>query len=417
MSHIRCDYIDRIGIVGGKLVRTVSAVWNSKKHGQGKFDVYRIDQDGKERVRNMDYNIYNTKMFRNPKDGIERWGTPVVDLESFKCGYTHVVTDEEIVKMKECFPDFKWTFDKCIKRIGIVPLSFAFRLLLAWRKNKNVEYLVNEGLFNLVFNKTFMKMAPKKQMEVVRFIKEHLGGKNVTLAKVQTMIKLGIDEKEYDTWKSFRPLYAQVPYNAYKFLKTLEKRRCKDRLKQIEFYLDYYRMAKKAGHDMDDRYWWNPKDIKKMHDKVMEECRLIDEAKRIRMAKKLEAEEQKKKDDFEKMMKKWNGKSIKMNDIEIYVPRTYEEVDAHAKALHQCLIYADYVKKVIEKKLLLVFVSKKCKPNATAEIKRDGTIGQFYADEHSKNIFPSEVVKNLMNEWIETYKPNLKRGRKAKDAA
>ena len=128
-------------------------------------------------------------------------------------------------------------------------------------------------------------------------------------------------------------------------------------------------------------------------------------------------EEQKKKDDFEKMMKKWNGKSIKMNDIEIYVPRTYEEVDAHAKALHQCLIYADYIKKVIEKKLLLVFVSKNGKPNATAEIKRDGTIGQFYADERSKNIFPSEVVKKIMNEWIEMYKPNLKRGRKAKEAA
>ena len=414
MSHIRCSYFDSIRTVGGKLVRAVYATWDSKRHGHGSFEVYRIDTDRKERVRNMDYNFYSNYMFRDPKDGIEKWGEPVFELTAFKEGWSHPITENEIGMMKSVYPDFKWTLDKAIKRFNVVTLAFAFRLLIEWKTNSKVEYLVNDGLVYLIFNDTFKKMSSKKQVETVRFIKEKLDGRDTPLSKVAMMMKLGISEKEYDTWKEYRPFGTLVPYTAYKYMtaNSLKVNTWKKRAeweKKMQLYLDYYGMAKKAGHDMYDKYWWNPKDLRKMHDKVMKECALIEEAKKIREQQKLAEKTQKKKDDFEKLMKKWAGKTFKKGCIEIFVPQTYDEVDEHAKKLNQCLIYSDYVQKVVDKKILLVFVKMKGKPNATAEIKRDGTIGQFYADEHAKNIHPSETVKQMMNEWIEMYKPNLKR--------
>lgn len=422
MSHIRCSYFDSIRIVGGKLVRTVSATWDSKRHGHGTFDVYRIDTDRKERVRNMDYNLFSNYMFRDPKDGIEKFGEPVFELTAFKEGWSHPITENEIGTMKSLYPDFKWTLDKAIKRFDVVTLAFAFRLLTEWKTNSKVEYLVNDGLVYLIFNETFKKMSSKRQIETVRFIKEKLDGRDTPLSKVAMMMKLGISEKEYDTWKEYRPFGSLVPYTAFKYMtanpcKSHTWKKQAEWNRKMRLYLDYYRMAKKARHDMYDRYWWNPKNLRKMHDKVMKECVLIDEARKIREQQILAEKTQKKKEDFEKLMKKWAGTTFKKDGIEIFVPQTYDEVDVHAKKLNQCLIYGDYVQKVIDKKILLVFVKMKGKANATAEIKRDGTIGQFYADERKKNMFPCDAVKQMMDSWISMNKENLTKALKARVAA
>ena len=407
-DHIRCEYDDRLVMRGNMLERVVTAKWDSKRRKyKGSMDVYRLNENGVAKVRNMDYCNIGGYMFVSPKVYVERWGEPVINMEYFKFCHTHQLTEDEKELILEKYPDFKWTLDKAYKYISPT-LAYAFSLLVAWKQNKKVEYLVDAGLFYLAFNKAFSKMSHAKQMEVVRFVRDNLGGKDEPLAKVQTMMKHGLTEKQYNKWQNFRPCGKVVKYGEYLYFKKKKFKSEWDLMQFVRLYKDYEFMAKKAGHDWKDPYWLYPKDLKAMHDKVMKECELIDEARRIENEKAAAERERNKSSDYEKIARKWVEKNINTGDYEVFVPEDIKTIVRQANVLHQCLISSDYVQRVIDKRCLLVFVYKKGKPYATAEILKDGRIGQFYADERKRNIKPDENATALLNEWLSTYKPRFR---------
>ena len=407
-DHIMCNYDDRLVMRKNRLERVVTASWDSKRRkSKGKMDVFRLDEDGRIKCRNIDLCTMGGYLFVNPKVYVQSWGTPWVNMYDFRFCRTHSIKDSEKEMLIKAYPEFKWTLEKCCKRINPT-LAFAFNLLQAWKRDPNVEYLVDAGLFYLAFNKAFSKMSHAKQMEVVRFIRDNLGGRDEPLVKVKTMMKYGISEKQYTTWTNFRPDGKVVKYGEYLYFKKFKFKSEWDLMHFVRMYKDYEFMTKKAGHNWKDPYWLYPKDLKAMHDKVMKECELIDEAKRIADERLASERERNKKANYEKLARKWVEKTLKKGAFEVFVPADVKTISKQANVLHQCLINADYVQRVIDKRCLLVFVWKDGKPYATAEIFKNGTTGQFYADERKRNIKPEETAKQALDEWLDTYKPRFR---------
>ena len=110
---------------------------------------------------------------------------------------------------------------------------------------------------------------------------------------------------------------------------------------------------------------------------------------------------QKKQKNYTKAVKRYIGKRLDACGYSVYIPETVKEIRTHAKALHQCLVSADYIGKVIDGKCYLVFVVSDGKPIATAEVFKSGKIGQFYTDELDRNnCLPSAEVRGYVTEWI-----------------
>ena len=139
-------------------------------------------------------------------------------------------------------------------------------------------------------------------------------------------------------------------------------------------------------------------DLQKKHDELREEVQQLKAMKRIEELKL-------KQEKYSKVVKKLLKLKLESDGYSVYIPETIEEINAHATALHQCLITADYVSKVIRKECLLVFVRKGDTPIATAQVNKDDSIGQFYADELDRsNCLPTDEVRAVMNKWIELKK-------------
>ena len=104
-----------------------------------------------------------------------------------------------------------------------------------------------------------------------------------------------------------------------------------------------------------------------------------------------------------------------------YVPQDTDIVDRHAKALHQCLVYADYIGKMARQKCLLVFIADSAgKPVATAEILPGGKLGQFYADELGRNynkMKPSADAENALSKWLKKFNASKIKIKPRKEAA
>jgi hypothetical protein len=135
--------------------------------------------------------------------------------------------------------------------------------------------------------------------------------------------------------------------------------------------------------------------LQKKHDELREEVAKINELKRL---EKLREKQEK----YGKAVKKLIGLKFDINGYSVFVPENVEEISRQADALHQCLITADYVSKVINKECILVLVQKDGVPIATCQLLKGNKIGQFYADELDRsNCLPSDEVREVMNKWIE----------------
>ena len=167
-------------------------------------------------------------------------------------------------------------------------------------------------------------------------------------------------------------------------------------------YKDYINMARTCGHDVENAYWKYPADLRKAHDKVMREKSRMDDAKlRKRQEKYMEA------------VKKFMGKVLKVGEMDVFVPETVKEISEQAAILHQCLVTADYIGKVIDHRCVLVFITKNGRPLATAELNRNGKTVQFYGDERSVNIRPGKDADEALDKWIRTFKPRIRKQIKA----
>lgn len=392
-------YEDVITVEDGLLFRTVIAHWAAtRRHDGGCHAVYRIDENGNESCRALLYSCYSGYRIDETELKNRKWYTPGISLDFFKFGRYEQLrsfngTDAE--RICSIHPDFKYV----VQKAGEMPMAKMFNILIAWKKNHNVELLVGANLDYLALNKSFAKLTKPKQKAVLNFIRVTPGADGWSLAKINFVMNKKGTPQDFDAWQKFRPLSKVVDYRWF-------KKYGPNRDKYI-LYSDYTRMAEYCGHDMKEDYWKYPKSIKKAHDKAMKQYKLVIEAEEI-AAKKARAKEARAK---ERNFKKFAGafsKSVSTAcGLVAYIPQTFGKVSDHAKALHQCLTYADYTGKMAKRDCLLVFVSDVAGHSvATAEIAPNGKIVQFYADENGEEVEqmkPTAEAQIVVDKWLKTY--------------
>lgn len=392
-------YEDVITVEDGLLFRTVIAHWAAtRRRDGGCYAVYRIDENGKEYCRALMCSMYCGYYIDEYDLKKRKWYDVCSSLDHFKSGHYEQLrsfneTDAE--RICRIYPDFKYV----IQKAGEMPVAKMFNILIAWKKNHNVELLVGANLDYLALNKSFAKLTKPKQKAVLNFIRATPGADGWSLAKINFVMNKKGTPQDFDAWQKFRPLSKVVDY---KWFKKYGPNRDK-----FILYSDYTRMAEYCGHDMKEDYWKYPKSIKKAHDKAMKQYKLVIEAEEI-AAKKARAKEARAK---ERNFKKFAGafsKSVSMAcGLVAYIPQTFGKVSDHAKALHQCLTYADYTGKMAKRDCLLVFVSDVAGHSvATAEIAPNGKIVQFYADEDrekTEDTKPTAEAQTVLAKWIKDF--------------
>lgn len=392
-------YEDVITVEDGVLCRTVIAHWAAtRRRDGGCYAVYRIDENGKEYCRALMCSMYCGYYIDETELKNRKWYNPGISLDLFKFGRYEQLrsfngTDAE--RICSIHPDFKYV----VQKAGEMPVAKMFNILIAWKKNHNVELLVGANLDYLALNKSFAKLTKPKQKAVLNFIRVTPGADGWSLAKINFVMNKKGTPEDFDAWQKFRPLSKVVDYRWF-------KKYGPNRDKYI-LYRDYTRMAEYCGHDMKEDYWKYPKSIKKVHDKAMKQYKLVIEDEEI-AAKKARAREAKAKErNFKKFAAEFCKSVSTACGLVAYIPQTFGKVSDHAKALHQCLTYADYTGKMAKRDCLLVFISDVAgKSVATAEIAPNGKVIQFYADEgreETEDMKPTAEAQTVLEKWLKDF--------------
>lgn len=411
---IKATFTDYISKYRGKIVRYVVATWPAtRSHDAGSITVFREFENGKKQVRRLCYHPIAGYMIDNSDS--RWWCNAIMDCKALSNGdnvYGHDLSDEEIATITEAHPNFRWTLQKA----GSCNCAKAMKLLQQWLKDPHVELLVGAHYDRLALNRSFIRYGKDRRMAILKFVKDNAGSENWPITKIKFVMN-GHTEKEYDEWKSFKDGYGKsFSYESYKYLISRKIKKC-----DLGLYRDYIEMAKECGHNVKDKYWYAPKNLKKAHDKVMEEVKLVREAKRLQESEKAKEETVRKEASFKKLAKKFEKFITKFRGLTAYVPQDTEIVSAHAKALSQCLVYSDYIGKMAKQKCLLVFIAdSNGKPVATAEIMPGGKLGQFYGDEmgHDRTkMVPGKKAKKVLEMWMKKFADSKVKLHPRKEAA
>lgn len=411
---IKATFTDYISKCKGMVVRYVVATWPAtRSHAAGRMTVYREFENGKKQVRRLCYHPIAGYMV--DESDLSTWTSAILECRALSNGYNvygHALRDEEVANITELHPNFKWTLQKA----GECNCAKTMRLLQQWLKDPHVELLVGARYDRLAMNKSFIRYGKEKQREILNFVKNNDSAKNWPLPKIKFVMD-GHTEKEYEAWKSFRDIYNHAfSYESYKYLTS---RRIKDG--DLELYRDYIAMAKECGHNIKDKYWYAPKNLHKAHEKVMAEVELVREARRQEQEENAKKENERKMGKFRKVAKKFNELITKFHGLTAYVPQDTDIVDRHAKALHQCLVYADYIGKMARQRCLLVFIADSAgKPIATAEILPGGELGQFYGNELYRDpakMKPGKYAEKVVSKWLKKLKDSNIKIKPRKEAA
>lgn len=389
---IRCMFEERIELENGQLVRITNARWNGKRYGSGEMDVFKLYEDGRKLCRNLCYCRISGYMLEDVEKPDEVWSEPIIECNSFVEGFGNIISDEEVQLIKDMHPGFRWMLDKVRTRY-CSNIASIWEAMEAWKRWPECERLVNGGFFKLAFSKGFAKMPYLKQKKIAEWLKQN-PSTDFGLGKIKTMMSKKITSEEYELY------IRKVPMNLIKYLGTQVNKGIFNTLNEARrIYEDYIRMAKDMNHDTDSDYWKIPNDLKKAHDKVMDEN-----------ARKEAAKQRKKIARYHKAVEKFINKRLECDGLTVYIPKDYETIESHAMALHQCLVYADYIGKVADRKCLLVFIKRGDTPTATAEVLPDGKIGQFYGDERDhNNCEPGVTEKKALDVWMKTFKPKIRK--------
>lgn len=398
------EFTDFITVEDGKVVRYVEARWPATKtHSAGNVTVYRINDDGKEQVRYLDYRPICGYMVDLEFED-DSWYNVSGSCRALRTGanvFSSPLTEKETRGILTVYPEFKWTLQKA----GQVNPAKAMKLLIAWKKDNRTELLVGAHLDNLVANGNFLRMKNERQKAVLAFIRKTPEAELWTLAKI-LFVMHGRTPDEYDAWLRFRSSYGLgCAFDVFKYLDGNRH--------ALDMYNDYIRMAKRAGHDVKDPYWKFPKELKKAHDKVMKEVERIKAAERLARKKEATRREREKKANFEKVVGKWLKKKVRKNGLVVSIPVDIKSVQHQAKVLHQCLVSADYIGKMADRRCLLVFIAtREGAPVATAEILPNGKVGQFYGDERSRErekMKPGKEAREALDAWLHKFKPKWRK--------
>lgn len=410
---IRCIFQDRLEIIGRHVVRVVNARWNGNSRTgikEGNMDVFRQYDDGSEEVRNLAYStmggyfIYDTtpEEWDSPAIRVAALCTPAYD--SSNKVFTNISAEErEMVERRH--PEFRWLMAKILDRRPGVSCCEVFEYLKAWLLWPECERLYNAELYKLCTSRAFARASYREQVRIAAYLKAHPEINDPGLGEIRQIMKNGWSQDEYNVVKRYRIDDAMLRYLKSQLRKGTIFREEYSLEALYGIYDDYIQMAKECGHDMADAYWKYPSDLRKAHEKVMMESAIQKAARLLEKQKK-----------YADAVKKFVGKVLKDGNIDVFVPGEVKDIAEQATVLHQCLVSADYIGKVIDRDCLLVFIRKQGKPVATAELDRNGKVVQFYGDEsvHDYDLMkPSAESEEALNKWIKEYRPRI---RKVKEA-
>jgi|GEM_PF-4282679 len=432
--HKPSNWYDRIEAENGQIVRIVTAEWVDKRHDYKVYsvDVYKEDDSG----RSWDQNLYQNMWYGcvvcfpglpvNNNKSSWYYDMTIAEEEGYRersrlssVGWSDDVTeaDKELVCL--LYPDFRYVLEK-YKMSDKWELMEKLRI---WILHKEVELLLAAGFEKVAMNGNFWRLSEKNRKAVCLFMRQHPQFKRYSLAEIRAAMRLA-DPDDYARYlKAISSYYRMnncrsevcISYDDYKYLKRQQKkfkssvavnRTGSNFDEEIVFnelknvYIDYIRMLFRSDHNRNDDYWRYPSDIWVFHDRLMEEERVKREAEALAKAER----ERLRQIAFAKAVKgiekKFKDFASTIDGYSIFVTADYDEWTKQASELEQCICAAGYYQQMADGKCTIVFIQKDGVPQATAQIMPDGTLGQFYANEHDReNCLPCPEIKAAFEKW------------------
>lgn len=399
----RFDCEERVVLENGVLCRIVTACGTGKFKGRS-MDVAKIYEDGRQLCRNIqcqplagwciswpgerEQECYGCGYYGKPYvASVEPYSKPYGDISG--CSWDRPDNESKAAYIRK-YPEFKWVLEK-----SEISNKSYFHMLPYWKKHPHeIELLLAAGYTRLALDGRLWKATEESRKAVLGWIRKHRSVVDFPcLDGIRCCLKYGCSYGDWCEYRAETGRYSWVQYDVYRWLKDRLKRN-HSLYSEMRQYRDYADMAKEAGHDMSEKYWRFPKNLKRAHDKVMAEVA------NLRAAQKAEELRQKGVKYLE-AVKGWVGKVLDLgNGWKVYVPETTEDIVRQAEALKQCLVSADYIGKCIDGKCVLVFVWYRERPVATAEILPGGKLGQFYGNEADRSrCAPTDGAVRAMAAW------------------
>ena len=321
-----------------------------------------------------------------------------------------VVTERDLELISKRLGDFGYVLKKWQKRQRI-PRSQVFEAYEIWKEHPEIEHLVAGGFFRLAFTPAFYRRSKAQKKKIIALLKTER--RDIKLKELETRIKYGITAAQYEefqnlkdiTWKTYK-----FSYPEYLYVKKCTNLSGHAEVRDFcELYTDYKRMVRELKKDKDN-YWHFPKDLRKMHDRAVSELNAL----HIFQEKQKLAEKQQK---YSAAVAPFTDIPKNFGAYEIGIPGSLTEWKIQADMLHQCIITAKYDEKVINNTCLIVFVRENGIPRATAQVYKNGNIGQFYADEKAKDIHPTEEIKKAFGQWHTLFMERVRKTERLKETA
>lgn len=439
--HCPTDWQDRLVIDEDGMVWRILRALYYKKNNASEIDVYKENELGEAASQNLYTSCWGGYSVAFPGFPFNRnkssywYSEEIVEGEMGFCeckllnvGTSSYVSECELETVYSKYPDFRYVVEKYPKTRE--RKAELMKILRMWIKHPQLELVLSCGYYNVGMNGNFWRLGEERRKQVCLFMRKNPQYYEALLNDLLKGLKLKEPQlyldycNDIEWWRrnKSRSLYRYdddviLTFSDYKYLLfKLKKTVTSTFADLVSYYWDFLKMIKRTNH-IEDEYWRHPKDLKKMHDKAMKEIEAIELARKIaaQEAKRKEFEEKTKQ--LQKICKKYSYKNSRFDGYDIFVTPSLEEWEKQAGALGQCILTAGYYEKMANKNCVIVFIQKDGIPQATAEIKKDGTLGQFYADERNRDTcLPSEEIKIAFQKWLSLKKPR-NQSKKQKEVA
>ena len=427
--HFPSDWHDRIEAEDGAIIRIVNAEWIDKRNG-GKFysvDVYKENDAGEAWSQNLYQSMWGGScvMFpglpRNVNSNSWYYDESIAEEEGWysrslsTVGWSDNITETEKELIISFYPDFKYVF----KKYEMTSKREVMKILRVWIEHHEAELVLAIGFEKVALNGNFWRLSEKNRKSTCLFMRQNPQFSDLSLREIREAMRAndpvdyGVYLQVIPSWhrsKNPRGWYPCISYEDYKYMRKQQKKFKSSYNDEehafnelVNIYNDYIRMLFRSDHNTKDEYWRYPSDISAFHDRLVEEERIKEEARRL-AEKKAEAKRMREKAlAFKRIVKKFEEVNGTVDGYSIFVTSDYEEWERQAKALHQCICACGYYQGTADGNYTIVFIQKDGEPVATAQVYPSGEIGQFYANEIDRaNCTPSEEVKTAFNKWLES---------------
>lgn len=426
--HFPSDWHDRIEAEDGAIIRIVNAEWIDKRNG-GKLysvDVYKENDAGEAWSQNLYQSMWGGScvMFpglpRNVNSNSWYYDESIAEEEGWysrslsTVGWSDNISESEKELIISFYPDFKYVF----KKHEMTSKREVMKILRVWIEHHEAELVLAIGFEKVALNGNFWRLSEKNRKATCLFMRQNLQFNELSLSEVREAMRAG-DPVDYGRYlkaipsyhrsKTPRAWYPCISYEDYKYMRKQQKKFKSSYNDEehafnelINIYNDYIRMLYKSDHDCKDMYWRYPSDISAFHDRLVEEERIKEEARRMQKAKEEEKRLKEQKKAIKRIEKKFAEINKSIDGYSIFVTSDYDEWQKQAKALHQCICACGYYQGTADGKYTIVFIQKNGEPVATAQVYPSGEIGQFYGNEIDRaNCAPSDEVRAAFNKWLE----------------